>query len=186
MTLTASAQPGWRFAGWRGDQRSPLNPYSFAIQKATTLTATFEPLELTLGVVGNGTVWRDPPGPYMVGQRITVTAQPAAGWKFAGWNGDQNGLSNPHSFAMQSATVLTATFVPLDIALTVVGQGSVERNPPSPYAAGQTITLTAQAANGWKFIGWSGDLAGSQNPYSLILTQSLAVTVTLPTNAPNV
>ena len=42
--------------------------------------------------------------------------------------------------------------------------------------AGQTVTVSATPADGYKFIGWSGDESGNENP--------LTVTVQLPEHQP--
>ena len=47
--------------------------------------------------------------------------------------------------------------------------GSVDFSPPSPtsdgfYADGTALTVTANAATGFVFTGWSGDLSGSTSP----------------------
>jgi hypothetical protein len=182
VTLSATAKPGWRFAGWSGDQNSLLNPYSFAIQTATTVTATFEPLELTLAVVGSGTVLRDPAGPYLVGQMITVTAQPEAGWKFAGWSGGIAGSRNPYPLTVTQSLLVTATFAHngnsagITLVLSTRGDGLAEAQPSAPYQPGQQITLMAVAAPGQCFEGWIGDLTSQENPYLLTLVGDQSIT----------
>lgn len=48
--------------------------------------------------------------------------------------------------------------------------GSVTIQPSSPsYLLNTQITLTASAANGWRFVRWSGDLNSTQNPISIVL-----------------
>jgi plastocyanin len=69
---------------------------------------------LTVQVVGNGTVTPDLDGHTLqIGKVYTVTARPAAGQVFAGWQGVTVGASAPRlSFTMASNLVLVATFVP--------------------------------------------------------------------------
>lgn len=64
------------------------------------------------------------------------------------------------------------------VEVHVAGAGTVERDPPGPYAPGQLITLTAQAETGWAFAGWSGSLNGHQNPHAATVTATLEVTAT--------
>ena len=50
------------------------------------------------------------------------------------------------------------------LTITVVGNGTVSQSPLSPYVVGDVVTLTANAATGWSFAGWSGDLSGTTKP----------------------
>jgi len=51
-----------------------------------------------------------------------------------------------------------------------VGQGDVTVDPPGgTYNDGEVLTLTAVAAPGWRFDGWSGDLVGSENPIAFTI-----------------
>jgi len=60
-----------------------------------------------------------------------------------------------------------------------VGSGSVTREPSqATYRYGDVVTLTANAAPGWSFAGWSGGVSGSANPVTLTVTGDTAVTAT--------
>jgi hypothetical protein len=69
-----------------------------------------------------------------------------------------------------SASNFTVTTAPTQYTLvaTTAGSGSVDLNPAGGvYGAGTVVTLTATAASGWQFSGWSGDLTGSNNPATI-------------------
>lgn len=54
----------------------------------------------------------------------------------------------------------------------VEGEGTVTRSPDrAGYGRGRSVTLTAEPADGWAFAGWSGDLAGTNNPTTLAMDQ---------------
>jgi len=56
------------------------------------------------------------------------------------------------------------------------GHGQVTVDPPANfYSTGQGVTLTALVDPGQNFLGWSGDASGTENPLSLIMTQSKVV-----------
>jgi uncharacterized repeat protein (TIGR01451 family) len=69
-----------------------------------------------------------------------------------------------------------------DLAINVVGSGTIDQNPPSPYRVGDAVTLTANAATGWTFTSWSGDLAGTTNPITIALDSDKVVTATFTIN----
>ena len=69
----------------------------------------------------------------------------------------------------------------LGYSLTVnyVGNGVVTADPDQAVYAYETeVGLTAVAADGWTFSGWSGDLVGSVNPESIIMDDNKTVTAT--------
>jgi hypothetical protein len=113
VTLTATADLGWTFAGWAGDIDSLDNPLSLVVEHDTTITVTFTQDEYTLDVikVGQGTVTREPAQDvYHYGDMVTLTATGDPGWTFAGWSGDVDSAENPLLLAVEDDTVITATF----------------------------------------------------------------------------
>lgn len=62
----------------------------------------------------------------------------------------------------------------LDIVIN--GQGTVQQNPNKPtYQSGETVTLTAVPASGYRFAGWSGDLSGTQNPAQVVMNGNKSI-----------
>jgi len=184
VTLTATANPGWTFAGWSGDLISTDNPVTTTIVGNTVVTATFTQnhYTLTVNIVGQGSVAVKPtPGPYHYGDGVTLTATVNPGWTFVGWSGDLTGINNPAKVTIIDNTTVTATFTQDHYALTVnpVGSGLVTVEPsPGPYHYGDVVTLTATASPHWNFAGWSGGLSGINNPARLTITCTTAVTAT--------
>ena len=143
---------------------------------------------LTTSTVGQGSVVLDPPGgTYPAGTQVTLTAQPDAGWSFAGWSGDLTGTTTPTTLTLDADATVTATFTqdppppPGEVTLTTstVGQGSVVLDPPGgTYPSGTQVTLTAQPDSGWTFTGWSGDLTGTTTPTTLTLDADATVVAT--------
>jgi hypothetical protein len=190
VTLTASAGGGWSFSSWSGDAIGSANPTTITMNANKVVTATFSltAYTLTVNIVGSGSVTKTPnAATYLSGTVVTLNATPASGWSFSGWSGALTGSTNPTTITMNSAQTVTATFTqPTQYALTVniVGSGSVTKSPnQATYAPGTVVTLTATAASGWSFTGYSGGVTGT-NPTATI-TMNSAQTVTATFTQPN-
>ena len=169
------------------------------------------PTTFTLSVVkagtGSGTVTSSPVGincgadcseAYASGASVTLTAAPAAGSTFAGWSGACTG-SGSCVVSMIQARSVTATFntsgggpFTLTVAKAGTGSGSVTSSPAGincgtdcseSYVSGASVTLTARAARGSTFAGWSGACTGSGSCV-VSMTQARSVTATFNTSAP--
>jgi uncharacterized repeat protein (TIGR02543 family) len=189
VTLTATGGGGWTFSSWSGDLSGSDNPETVTITGDTIVTATFtrDEYNLTVNVIGNGSVAKDPDqATYHYGDEVTLTATASYAWAFAGWSGDLSGTDNPETITITGHTTVTATFTPTEVyTLTVdcVGSGRVDKNPDkgTQYHYGDAVTLTAVPDPGWGFVGWSGDLSGSDNPETLTVTRSTTITATFTT-----
>jgi len=110
------------------------------------------------------------------GSSVTLTAAAATGSAFAGWGSPCSGTGSC-TLAMDADRVVTATFdttapgtFPLAVRKAGSGSGTVTSAPTgiacgsacsASYANGTPVTLTAAAASGATFAGWSGACSGS-------------------------
>lgn len=61
--------------------------------------------------------------------------------------------------------------------VTHAENGTITPDPPGGnYDSATVVTLTAIADTGYRFNGWSGDLTGSTNPYSIVMDTDKSVT----------
>jgi List-Bact-rpt repeat protein/flagellar hook capping protein FlgD len=82
------------------------------------------------------------------------------------------GLAAFGDFAVGELTQFT-------LSVTTVGGGSVAKSPDLPtYGTGTTVQLTATAATGWAFSGWSGDASGNTNPLTVTMTGPKSIVAT--------
>ncbi|MFO7697047.1 MAG: hypothetical protein R6X16_07810 [Anaerolineae bacterium] len=66
---------------------------------------------------------------------------------------------------------------PYALAVDIVGQGFVDRDPFSALLfTGQAVTLSATPEPGWRFVGWGGDATGHANPLVVTITGDTLVT----------
>jgi uncharacterized repeat protein (TIGR02543 family) len=67
--------------------------------------------DLTVNIVGGGSVTLDPPGGTYAGDTVVeLTADADPGWVFSGWSGDLGGSANPETITMDANKTVTATF----------------------------------------------------------------------------
>jgi hypothetical protein len=128
---------------------------------------------------------------YPQGTVVTLAAAAASGSTFAGWSGGGCSGTSVCQVTMNAAQSVTATFntIPppthtVTVTRTGNGSGTVTSSPAgincgttcsSAYDQGTSLTLTAAAANGSTFTGWSGACTGTA-PCTLSITQNLSAT----------
>ena len=194
VQLTATAGAGSQFANWSGDAAGTANPLSVVMNAPKVVTANFavrnvpvfidsnvSSLQFTVSGTGcsPGTYTAPASFTWPEGAACSInTPSPQGGdvrWLFENWA--DGPTANPRT--------ITATWPSLSYALrfgtqyrltrSVTGQGSVS-GADGFYASGTQIQLTATAAAGYQFTGWSGNLISSANPVSFALNSPSTVT----------
>ena len=157
-------------------------------------------MELT--VVGNpsggGEVTRQPAGvptangsKYAADDVVTLEARSSVGYVFDNWTGDVDGIPTADlsqsvvGLKMVNGRMITANFALSDHRYSVTailepsGGGLVRLQPDRPaggYPVNQSILVYAGAETGYVFSRWGGDLLGTENPRSLVVTDNKAIT----------
>jgi hypothetical protein len=151
--------------------------------------ATSQPLAVSLA--GNGTVSSAPAGiacgttcraGFRVGSVVTLTATPAAGCVFAGWEGSCNGTSRTCAVTMSAPRVVTARFAEgpstFPLVVSTSGRGTVTSTPAgiacgatcqAAMPAGSTVTLRATPAAGFVLTRWLGACSGTNRTCRVVL-----------------
>ena len=205
ITLTAVPAVGSYFAGWSGAGCTGRGSCTVTIDDAKTVTAAFTlvPIALTVSKTGtgSGTVTSSPVGidcgtdcteSYDYNTSVTLTATPNTGSTFTGWSGGGCSGTGTCAVMMDASKTITATFTLNTYALTVskagAGSGTVTSSPvgincgadcTEPYNYNTVVTLTAAAATGSSFAGWSGACTGTG---ACTVTMDAAKTVTATFN----
>ncbi|HVU79493.1 MAG TPA: hypothetical protein VHC67_18100 [Gaiellaceae bacterium] len=94
---------------------------------------------------------------------VDLTASPSARSRFLRWSGACAGAGDC-ALTLDAAKNVTAVFGPkfVPVRVRVSGKGAVACAPrcSTSFLAGSALRLTAHAAKGWKFTGWSGACKG--------------------------
>jgi hypothetical protein len=151
---------------------------------------------------GSGTVTSTPTGitcgancswSYPSGTAVTLTATAASGSTFTGWSGGGCSGTGTCTVTLAATTTVTATFntsaTSFSLSTTKAGSGSgtIASSPAgiscgatcsTNYASGTVVTLTATAASGSTFAGWSGGGCSGTGSCTVTLTATTTVNAT--------
>lgn len=131
-------------------------------------------------------------GPQPASASVTITASPSFGATFTGWSGACSGTTATCTISMTTTKSVTATFASASatnerLSLSVSGAGTVTaagldcattgkaKACSHDYPRGSLVTLSALAAKGSVFAGWSGACAGQKR--TCVVTMTAAKTV---------
>lgn len=197
VTITSSPNEGWVFSSWEGDWSSTDNPTSITMNSDKNIVGVFErknyPLNITIegeGTVEERIVSHPKSTDYPYETVVELTPTPSNGSEFVEWTGDITSTDEVIQVPIERETNVTVTFqrkeYPLNI--TIEGEGTVEERiisqPKSTdYPYETVVELTPTPSNGWSFVGWEGDLSGSEVPNQITIDGKKSVTVKFaPTN----
>ena len=159
VTLSATANTGYRFLQWSDGNTNATR--SVTVNANATYTAIFEPYTplYTITVNSNNSNWGTvtSSGNYLQGSVITISATPYPGYEFLQWtDGDTNATRN---ITVTSDSTFTAIFsqIPVYYTITVNSNNSNWGNVTGggTYLQGTTITLSATANTGYRFLQWN-------------------------------
>ena len=162
-TLTAAAAEGYTFVNWTldGVVVSTSANYTFTVTESNDYVANFSlnsyEITATANPTEGGTVTGA--GNYNYGASCTLTATPTTGYNFVNWtkNGTVVSTEASYSFTVTGAGAYVANFeiITFVITATVAPDGAGEVEGAGTYNYGATVTMTATAAEGYRFVNWT-------------------------------
>jgi uncharacterized repeat protein (TIGR02543 family) len=171
------------FSQWTGDYSGSSPSGTMTMNGPKTVTANWN-IQYMLSINSShgtpqGSGWYDE----NTTANFSVTTPDIQGttrYIFNSWSGDYSGISPSGSVLMDQAKSITAYWT-TEYYLTTSenpGQGG-DISPPPPgdwYVSNTTASLSASAASGYQFTGWTGDLTGNTNPTTIQMTSAKNVT----------
>ena len=147
-TLEATPAANHNFVNWTyGSETSTNNPLELVVEGNITVTANFEPVQYTLITPTNdenkGTVAGA--GTYAHGTEVTLTANPAAGYKLLYWS--DRSTENPRTITMNKDEAISAYFVK-----------EYDVEPTFKIEKVWENTQVPGSADGYQAVGWDGNI----------------------------
>ena len=110
-------------------------------------------------------------------QTVTITAQVAEGYEFAGWKVGEETISTEMSYttALVENTAYVATFEAKKLNVTVTaGVGGTATEITEPVEYGSTLTLTATPDSGYQFENWTvnGTVVSEEATFTTTVTEA--------------
>lgn len=133
------------------------------------------PDEYTLSTAANEGGRISEGGTYPGGTIAWVTATPDAIHDFTGWNGDVSGRINPLGIMMDGSKSVQAVFALKTYPLVTAATEGGAVTAGGTYPHGTTITVTASAADNYRFVGWDGDASGSERSVAVFMSAAKSV-----------
>jgi len=172
---------GYYFVNWTDSLNTVVTDTTILMNSNKVITANFaEKIKYTITTeVSNGSIYLTPTGgTYYEGVEVTLVAQPHVGYKFMGWSGDLSGSENPVSVVMDKNYLVTAVIEQIAAyTLSVSGtNGFVSVSPQKvTYEPNEAVVLIAMADEGYRFLDWSGDITGTENPTAVFMTEDKTI-----------
>lgn len=147
-----------------------------APEPPTPPTPTKYTITLSVDPEGGGTASGG--GTFTEGQSVTVTATASSGYEFAGWqeNGAVVNTDLSYTFTVTADRALTAVFAVIvptyTVSASIDPEGSGTVTGAGTYKEGQTVTLTADPGEDYKFAAWTenGKTVSESAEYTFTVT----------------
>ena len=179
VTVTATPAAGYRFINWTesGVPVSDNTTYTFTASDNRTLVANFiriYTISTSSSPAGGGSAGGG--GTFDSGASVTVTATPAAGYRFVNWteNGTSVSTNTSYLFTVSASRVLIANFIRITYTVTLSSNPAAGGNCSGggTYNSGEQVTVTAITILGYQFNNWTenGSVVSAGSTYTFTLS----------------
>ena len=173
VSLVAEAEEGYRFVSWTGDVDTIADieaaSTTITMQGDYSVMANFETqYDLTIDSTVGGEVTTPGEGTftYYAGTVVDMVAEAEEDHQFVNWTGDIDTIANidaaETTITMDAAKNVTANFALLSYNLTTDSTDGGSVTDPGEgtftYTYGDVVDLMAEADEGYRFVGWTGNV----------------------------
>ena len=172
--ITATPEEGYSFMGWSGaginDSISASTTVEMTEAREVHAIFSLNSYSLTVSTSGEGTATGT--GTYNHGDLANITATPATGYSFGGWNGngvtDANALST--SISMTANTSVSAIFElnAYNLSLSAGTGGTVSES--GTHTFGSVVAIEATSNEGYSFNSWYGGTVEDESSFQTNVT----------------
>jgi len=179
VNLVAQAEEGYRFVNWTGNVGTIVDVNApstiITMNDDYSVTANFEQIPtgkatLSTSSTAGGSVTNPGEGAFLydVGTAVNLVAEAEEGYSFANWTGDVGTIASANApsttITMNGDYSITANFaktvIQYDLTISSTDGGSVTVPGEGAFAfdKGTVVNLVADAATGYMFLYWTGDV----------------------------
>lgn len=172
VNIVAEPNTGYRFTEWQvnsGGISAPGSSSDSFLMPANDveITAIYNLVDYTVQVIG-----ADGGGTYNMGDTVTLSSTPSAGYQFSSWNVISGGVSVlANSFTMPANNVeIEAVYEAKKYTVTINGINGTQTGAGSNYIIGDRVNITATPNTGYNFTEWivnSGGVSISSDSFDM-------------------
>lgn len=169
ITIKAKADENYHFVKWSDGVTK--NPRTLEVTEDLELTANFaaDTYDITVKKTEGGKITGA--DSYAYGDEVTLRAVPDAGYVFVKWSDGKT--KNPRTITVTADKTYSAEFAPAKYTVNIEVENGTVTGAGSDLAYGDSVTLTATPAAGYKFVKWSD--GNTDNPRTVTITEDLAL-----------
>ncbi len=183
VTLEAQAADEYEFSEWTGDLESEDDTVEITVTEDLEISAEFARQQFELQVEYDelkGYIELEPDKEsYYYGEEVVIRAVPEEGWFFDRWEGDINGEEIEQEIVIKEQMEIKPVFLQEEYTLQIYydnEKGEIKIDPEQDhYQPGDLIYLTAEARDGFEFIGWEGDVEGTEPELNIELEENTEI-----------
>ena len=172
VNIVAEPNTGYRFTEWQvnsGGISAPGSSSDYFSMPANDveITAIYNLVDYTVQVIG-----ADGGGTYNMGDTVTLSSTPSAGYQFSSWNVISGGVSVlANYFTMPANNVeIEAVYEAKKYTVTINGINGTQTGAGSNYIIGDRVNITATPNAGYNFTEWivnSGGVSISSDSFDM-------------------
>jgi Leucine-rich repeat (LRR) protein/ribosomal protein L21E len=174
----------WKFKQWSGDIEDKENPKEMIAENINLRAEFVRYYNQVTEVSGEGSIELKPDQKqYKRGTSVEIIANPADNWQLKEWAGDLAGTKVDKEIIVEDTNFADRIEIKANfekqtgnlITNTTEG-GTIKIDPiQEDYNVGDTITITADANEGYHFVNWTGDISGDQASKEITVDNEMSI-----------